>query len=154
MSSLKEKITQDLKGALKDRDRTKVSITRLLLADIHNLEIQKREKITEDDILGILSQALTKHQDSIKQFRAAEREDLAVQEEAELKIIQSYLPPPLNAEELQKLVWEAFSCLTEAKESINFGKVMQKIMPKVKGRASGEVVSAIVKEELSRHTKV
>jgi hypothetical protein len=145
---LKERIEQDLKQALKSREQARASILRLLLAEIHNQEIAKK-KLTEDDILAVLGQSVKKHQDSITQFRAGSREDLATREEEELKIIKSYLPKPLTTEELKRIISEVVS--QEKPEGMqDFGRVMQKLMPQVKGRADGKTVSELLKEELNQ----
>lgn len=136
---LKQKIEQDLKQALKTRQQLTASVLRLLLADIHNQEIAKKE-LTEDDILAVLRQAEKKHRDSIDQFRTGGREDLAAKEEEELKIIQSYLPQRLSGAELDGLIQEV---VAEAKPAgpADFGRVMKILMPRVCGRADGKTIS-------------
>lgn len=135
---------------MKNRDSLAVSVTRMLMTDIHNQEIEKKSELAEDDVLTVLMQAAKKHQDSINQFQMGEREDLVAKEKAELKIIQSYLPKALTKEELRALVLKTISVVKASGENPDFGRVMREIMPKVKGRASGEVVSSLVKEELTK----
>lgn len=122
---------------------------RLLLSEIHNQEIAKRAELSEDDVLNVLSSAVKKHKDSIAQFQSGGRDDLVEQETAELRIAQSYLPPQMSREEVQALVRQIIIEVRPQGEK-DFGKVMQKLMPQVRGRAPGSAVSQIVKEELQR----
>lgn len=147
---IKAKIQNDLKAAVKNKDNLLVSVLRLLLSDIHNLEIQKRKELSEEDILNILGQSAKKHKDSLAQFRQGGREDLAAKEEAELKIIESYLPPALAETELQELVQAAVEEAKARNPSLpNLGAVMKILKPKITGRASGHIVSEMVKKELN-----
>lgn len=148
MSSLIAKIEGDLKEALKNREERKISILRLLLSDIHNQEIAKRGKLTEEEVQKVLSQAVKKHKDSIDQFQKGHRNDLVEKEQEELEIIKSYLPEVLSAEALQSIIREVIGRL-KPQGSQDFGKVMKFVMAEVKNRASGEEVAKIVKEELN-----
>lgn len=145
----KEKIETDLKAALKSRDVLKTSVLRLLLSDIHNQEIEKRGELSESDILAVLGGSVKKHRDSIAQFETGGRSDLVTKETRELRVIESYLPLPLSEEELLDLVRKT---INEAKagDPKDFGKVMRELMPHLKGRADGNLVSAIVREELQK----
>ncbi len=147
MSLLKGKIKVDLAKALKDREGESVSVLRLLLSDIHNQEIQKKRELSDDEVLGVLQGRVKKHQDSISQFAAGNRADLVEKERSELALIQAYLPEPLSGSELRALVKEIITEV-QAAGAADFGKVMKALMPKVKGRAAGILVSQIVKEEL------
>lgn len=148
MSSLIAKIEGDLKEALKNREERKISILRLLLSDIHNQEIAKRGKLTEEEVQKVLSQAVKKHKDSIDQFQKGNRHDLVEKEQEELEIIKSYLPEELSAEALQSIIREIIGRF-KPQGSQDFGKVMKFVMAEVKNRASGEEVAKIVKEELN-----
>ncbi len=149
MSITFEQINQDLKEALKKQDKVRVSVFRLLISEIHNLEIQKKQKATPDDVLNVLQQARKRHQDSIFQFTKGGRSDLVTQEQAELEIIESYLPKPLSSEELNKLVQGAIS-QSGAATAQDFGIVMKHLMPKLKGQADGATVSEAVKQALAK----
>lgn len=146
---MKEKIEQDLREALKAREAVGISARRLLLAEIHNQEIEKRGQLTDDQVLSILLQTVKKHEDSIAQFQAGERLDLVSKEEAELQVVKSYLPEPLNETELKNLIQQIISEIKPG-GSQDFGKVMREVMAKVKGRAPGALVSQLVKEELNK----
>lgn len=142
-----EKIASDLKEAMKQKDALKISTLRMINAEIKNLEIEKRAFATDEDVLKILSSSAKKHQDSIAQFEAGNRADLASQEKAELAIIQTYLPVPLSEAELQILIDQAVS-EAGAASSADFGKVMKILMPKIQGRSSGQIVSQKLKSKL------
>ena len=139
-------IQQDLKQAQLNRDEVKVSTLRLLLSEIHNLEIQKGE-IFKADILQVISREVKKRKEAALGFRSGGREENAKKEEAELEILEKYLPQQLSNEELTKLVEEA---ITEvgANSVSDIGKVIGVVMGKAKGQADGGRVSEIAKEKL------
>jgi len=141
------KIQSDLKEAQLKRDEVKVSTLRLLLSEIHNVQIQKGV-ISDQDIISVIQREAKKRKEAVSAFRLGGREEAAVKEEAELKILESYLPSKLNNEELTKLVEEA---ITEvgATSMADMGKVMSAAMGKVAGQADGTTVSSLVKERLS-----
>lgn len=147
MAPLKEKIEQDLNHAMKNRESLRVSTCRMLLAEIHNQEIQNKGALSEDQILTVLRAAAKKHQDSISSFQKGGRSDLVAKEEDELKIVQAYLPKPVSEERLREIVQKVIQKL-DAKAAGDFGKVMQAVIAEVKGQAQGALVSRIVKEEL------
>jgi len=146
---LKTQLTNDLKDGLRSGDKLRVSVIRLLTAMIKNREVDKRGPLTDPEVLQAITTSCKQRQEAIEQFRQGGREDLASKETAELAILQSYLPKPLTAEELQGLVQEAIreAQATSAKE---MGKVMALLMPRVTGRADGKVVSTMVRETLSK----
>ncbi len=150
MSVIKEKIEADLKTALRQKAGLSVSVLRLLLSEIHNLEIKKQAALSDSDVQTLLRQSVKRHQDSIEQFSRGGREDLAQKEEAEQKLIESYLPEPLSPDELQVLVKEALLKAASAGRRPTFGEVMKLLMPKVKGRSSGQTISNLVKQELAK----
>ena len=124
---------------------------KLKLSDIHNREIAKGGALTEEEVLSALSAAVKQHHDSIVQFQTAGRADLLRTEQAELEIIQSYLPQPLSQEELRMVITQTLAEVPGPSGPQDFGKVMRKLMPKVKGRANGAAVSQIVREELGKN---
>ena len=145
--ALKQKIQDDLKIALKNKDQARLSILRMLCSEIHNAEIEKRKDATDEEALAVLAGAAKKHEDSITQFKTGGRDDLVQKEQTELDIIRSYLPAQLTEPEIKALIAEAVA-ETQAEGPVDFGKVMKKLMPKTKGRANGQVVSALVKEQI------
>jgi len=164
--SLKEKIKEDLKNSLKEKEDLVVSVLRMLLAATNNKETEKRTKIwkqkpdsnqeclekesqlTEEEFIEVISSEVKKRRESVLEFERGKREDLASKERAEIEILQKYLPEQLSKEELRKIIKEAVLKVS-AKEVRDMGKVMAELMPKVKGKADGGLVSKIVKEFLS-----
>ncbi len=139
----------ELNTALKNRESIKVSVLRMLVSEIHNVEINKKRELSEREIVGILMASAKKHRDSISQFEGAGRDDLATREKSELEIIQSYLPEFLSERELLELIKKTVE-EAQASSPADFGKVMKLLMPKIKGRAEGSLVSDGVKKILER----
>src|SRR3989344_199560 len=147
-SGVKSKLSADLKEAQKSRDQAKILTLRMVLSEIHNQEIDKKQDASDEDVLSVLSKEAKKHEDSIAQFKTGSRDDLVQKEEQELAIIRSYLPAQLGDAELSRIVDEAI-IESGAKTASDFGAVMKVLMPKVKNRANGAQVSQMVKEKLS-----
>lgn len=148
--SLKVQIMDELKEAMKSKDQVKLSTLRLLNSQIKNKEIDSRPNpITEDDILSVIKKSVKQRLDSIEQYKNANRQDLADIEIAELKILESYLPQMMSADQVRVLVQEAIK-ETGATEAKDMGKVMKAVMAKTQGQADNKVVSELVKEELSK----
>jgi uncharacterized protein YqeY len=137
-----------LREALKSRDVLKVSVTRMIKASLKYKEIEKMSSLTDDEILSVLSTLAKQRRESIEQFSAAGRTDLADREAEELKIIQSYLPKQLSPAELDDIIRSAIS-ESGASTLNDLGKVMKVLMPKVKGVADGKIVNLRVKELLT-----
>jgi len=146
--SLFDKISQDLTVAQKKRDTIRLSTLRMLKSDLKYKQIEKNSPLTEEEELVVLSSAVKKHKDSIEQFKQAQRNDLVAQEEAELKIILEYLPKQLSEEELTDLIEQAIQ-ESGAVSKADLGKVMKILMPKVRGRSDGKLVSSLVTAKLS-----
>lgn len=143
-----EKIQIDLKQAQLARDEVKVSTLRLLLSEIKNAEIQKGSSLEDPDIVIIIQKEAKKRKEAASGFRSGGREDQAKKEEAELKILQSYLPSQMSNEELTKVVEETITEIGATSVS-EMGKVIGAVMGKVAGSSDGSSVSAIVKQKLS-----
>lgn len=143
-----DKIQNDLKEAQLSRDETKVSTLRLLLSEIHNLEIIKKT-ISDQDLISVIAKEVKKRKEAAEGFRGGGREQQAQKEEAEQKILQDYLPQAFSNEELTKLIEEAITEIG-ANSVQDLGKVMGVVMSKVTGRADGEIVSQLAKERLSK----
>jgi uncharacterized protein YqeY len=143
------KIREDLTVALKSKDRAKADALRLILAALLNAEKEKRgEELKEGEVVEILTRLVKQRRESIEMFRQGDREEQAAKEEAELAIVQSYLPEAMPEEEVKRLAEEAVQAVgaTSAKE---MGQVMAELMPKLRGQADGKLVSQIVKDLLS-----
>ena len=146
--SLFDKISQDLTESQKKRDTIRVSTLRMLKSDLKYKQIEKNSPLSEEEELAVLSSAVKKHKDSIEHFKQAQRNDLVAQEEAELSIILEYLPKQLSEEELTDLVEQAIQEAGTVSKA-DLGKVMKILMPKVKGRSDGKLVSSLVMAKLS-----
>ena len=146
---MKARLAEEYRAALRSGDKLKVSVIRLLTALIKNREVEKRGPLTDAEVMQAISSSCKQRQDSIEQYRQGGRQDLADKETAELHILQSYMPQPFTAEELEELVRAAIQ-EAQAASPKEMGKVMTLLMPKVTGRADGKVVSALVREMLSK----
>jgi len=147
---LKAPLTENLKSALRSGDKLRTSVIRLLIALIKNREVEKRGPLTDAEVIQAVSASCKQRQEAIEQYRPGGRQDLVDKETAELAILQSYLPAALSPDELQALVREAIM-ESQAASPREMGKVMALLMPKVTGRADGKIVSALVREMLSKN---
>lgn len=146
--SLLENLNSDLKNALKSGDKARAEVIRGLKSDIKYKEIEKKQPLSDEDVLGVIAAAAKRRRDSIEQFQQGGRDDLVLKESGELEIITGYLPQQLSDEELQKII-DATVADTGAKAPGDMGKVMKEIMPKVKGRADGNRVRQMIALKLS-----
>ncbi len=145
---LKEQIDNALKEAIKNKDEVAKNALRGVITALKNKEKELKKELDEQDIIKVLSSQVKQRRDSIEQFRKGGREDLADKEEAEIKVLETFLPEAMSEEELLKLIEE---CIEEtgAKTPKDMGKVMKLIMPKVAGRADGKKVNELVRAKLS-----
>jgi len=146
---LKAEIQEAVKSALKRGDALTLSTLRLLLSAIHNEEIKLRRELTAEEIQRTIATLAKQRHESIALFRKGNREELAQKEEAELAILQKYLPQALSEEELRGLIQQSIGEVG-AKGVGDLGKVMKQVMPKVSGRSDGKRVNELAKELLSR----
>lgn len=145
---MKIKIQEELRGAQLQKDEVKISTLRLLLAEIKNAEIAKGGELLDQDIISVIQREAKKRREAALFFRSGLREEAALKEEVELKIVEGYLPAQMSDEELTKIVEEVINEIG-AKNITDMGKVMGVIMDKVTGKADGGRVTALVKERLS-----
>ncbi len=146
--SLKARITADMKTAMKAGEKDRLKTVRLILADIQRKEIDSREELDDAGVLTVLEKAVKQRRDSIEQFLKGGREDLSAIEEAELEIIQAYLPEQLSDDEIAALIDEAIAA-TGAESIRDMGKVMGAIKSKAAGKADMGKVGAMVKARLA-----
>ena len=148
MEDLKQKLTDDLKQALRGRDKVRCSVIRLVMAAIKNAEIARQVTLNDTDILGVIAKDVRQHQESIDAFRQGNRQDLVAQEEAELAVLKEYLPQQMTREEI---IAAARQVIEEvgARGPGDKGKVMPKLIAQLKGRADGREINAVVTELLS-----
>jgi uncharacterized protein YqeY len=145
--SLKEKITEDMKVAMKEGDKAKLNLIRMLRSEIRYKEIELGSELDDNGTIDVLSSAAKKRKEAIEEFKKGGREDLVAREEEELRIIFSYLPEQLSEQELLNLIDDSIAEV-EAQSPMDVGKVMKVIMPKVKGRADGKKVNQMVSLKL------
>lgn len=149
--SLKDRLMEDMKQAMRDREAGKVrlSVIRMARASLRNIEINERKDLTDDEVLDVIAKEVKMRRDSLEEFKKANRQDLVKQTEEEIVILMEYLPKQLTETEVRELVAEII-CKTGAKGAKDMGKVMAVLMPQVKGRAAGKMVNSIVREQLSK----
>lgn len=146
--SLKQKILDDIKDAMKNKEATLLSTLRFLNAAIKNKEIEVRPNaITDDDIIGVIKKSVKQRQDSIEQYEKAGRPELAENEKVELKILETYLPAMLSEEQIAAIVKEAITA-TGATSMKDMGGVMKYVQEKTAGSADNRIVSQLVKSSL------
>ncbi len=148
---LKDKLQEELKQSMLAKNELRTSVIRLLLSAITYHEIQKGGagyKASDEDVIEVVGREIKKRRESIEMYESAARTELADKEKKELEILQTFLPEQMNEEEVRQLVKQAIKD-TNAKTPQEMGKVMGALMPKVKGKADGTMVSNLVREELS-----
>ncbi len=145
---LRQQLQEDMKAALKAADKPRLNVIRLINAAIKQREVDERITLDDSAVLAVLDKMVKQRRDSIAQYSAAGREDLAAQERFEIDICQAYLPAALSADEITALI-DAAIAQTNASTIKDMGQVMARIKPQVQGRADLGAVSAQVKQRLS-----
>ncbi|MGM0835791.1 MAG: GatB/YqeY domain-containing protein [Bacillota bacterium] len=146
--SLLERLNTDIKQAMKDKDKEKLSVLRMVKSAIQNEAIKHGRDLTEEEELTVLSRELKQRKDSLHEFDKAGREDLVHKLQGELAIVEHYLPEQLTEEEVSAIVQQTISDVN-ATSKADMGKVMGALMPKVKGKADGSLVNKLVQQHLS-----
>jgi uncharacterized protein YqeY len=147
--SLKDQITDDMKAAMRAKESARLGTIRLLTAAIKQKEVDERIELTDDQILAIIEKMIKQRKDSISQFEAGGRQDLADIEKSELVILSAYMPAALSEAEVQSEISAAVTAVGAAGPQ-DMGKVMGILKPKLAGRADMTAVSALVKAALSK----
>lgn len=149
--SLKDRLTDDMKQAMKDKEagKLRLSVIRMVRANIKNVEIDKKKELSEEEVLDVLAKEVKMRKDSMEEFKKGNRPDLIESLEREIDILMQYLPQQLSEQEVRALVAEAVK-ESQAVNAKDMGKVMAVLMPKVKGRADGKLVNTIVRELLNQ----
>ena len=145
---LRERLTAEMKEAMKRRDSLRLSAIRMVLSSVKNREIELRHELGDAEITETIVTLCKQRRESIKLFKEAGRQELVDKEEAELALLMEFLPQQLTREELEALVMKAIAD-TQATGGKDMGKVMKALMPSVSGRADGKLVSEVVKEKLA-----
>ncbi|OCH97125.1 glutamyl-tRNA amidotransferase [Legionella jamestowniensis] len=145
---IKDRISNDIKDAMRARDKKKLDTLRLITAAVKQVEVDERIEVDDARMLVILDKLAKQRKESIAQFKSANRNDLVEQEQFELDIINNYLPTPLSDAEIKALVDKAIA-ETSAEKMSDMGKVMTILKPQLQGRADMTQVSALIKARLS-----
>lgn len=146
-ANLKDRLNEEFRQTLRNKDTLRRDVLRLILAALKNAEIARRAQLSDGDILGLIAREVKQHEESIEAFRQGNRPDLMEKEQRELTVLLEYLPKQLTREEI---IAEARKAIEEAgaKGPGDKGKVMPKIVAKLKGQADGKVINEIVSELL------
>jgi uncharacterized protein YqeY len=147
--TLRERLHDDTTAAMRSGDARRRDVLRMAQSAIYNVEKAKRTTLSDDDVLAVLTREVKTRRESVEAFRNGGREDLAAKEEAEIAILQEYLPDALTEDELRALVDEGIAA-TGAASARDLGKVMGWLSPRTRGRADGKVVSGMVAAALAR----
>ena len=147
--SLKLKINEDMKSAMKARQTEKLSTIRMLLAAMKQVEVDERVELDDNRIVAIITKMVKQRQDSVKIYREAKRDDMADKEAAEITVLQAYLPQQLSTDEIAAAVANAIT-QTGASGMSDLGKVMGVLKGELAGRADMAVVSRLLKEKLGK----
>ncbi|WP_314059990.1 GatB/YqeY domain-containing protein [uncultured Vagococcus sp.] len=145
--SLLTQLNEDIKTAMKAKDKASLDVLRLLKASVQNEQIAKGGDLTSDEEVTVLAREMKQRRDSLVEFENAGRDDLVETVKAGIVIVEKYLPKQLDETEVRQIVADAIDA-TGASSAKEFGKVMGAVMPKVKGKADGNMVNAVVKELL------
>lgn len=145
--SLKQKLQEDLKSSMKNKDTVRKSVVTLIRASIKQYEVDNRTELSEDGIIDVIAKQLKQRRDALVEFEKAGREDLIKETEAEIEVLKEYLPQQLSEEELEEIVKSTISEVG-ATSMKDMGKIMSVIQPKVKGRADGKLINKLVKQNL------
>jgi uncharacterized protein YqeY len=149
--TLKARITEDMKNAMRAREATRLSTIRMLLAAMKQREVDERIELADADVIAIIDKMIKQRRESVVQFDAGKRPDLAAAERAEIELLQAYMPQPLSEAEIEALISGAVADAAQAGSvgMAAMGKVMAAVRPQLAGRADMGLVSAKVKSRLS-----
>jgi uncharacterized protein YqeY len=145
--SLKDRIGEDMKSAMRDRDATRLESIRMLRAAIQRREVDERTTLDDDGVVAVVQKQIKQCQDAIDQFRKGNREDLAAKEQAQLEIFESYMPEQMDAGDISRIISEALA-ESGASSMKDMGKVMALVKPRLQGKADMGAVSRQVKSSL------
>lgn len=148
MSDLKEKLMEDMKKAMKAKDKQRLSVIRMTRSEIKNKEIESGEELDDQEVIAVIAKQVKQIKDSFADFEKSGKEDVMDKLYKEIEILEEYLPEQMSEAEVDKLVEQVIE-ETAAENMSDMGKVMGIIMPKIKGKADGTMVSEKVKSKLS-----
>lgn len=145
--SLLETLNEDMKTAMKAKDKPTLSVVRMLKSAVMNEKINLGHDLTNDEEVAVLSRELKQRKDSVREFEKGNRDDLVADTKAEIEVVEKYLPAQLSEADVKKIITETVSEVG-AQSMADFGKVMSSVMPKLKGQADGKLVNQTVKQLL------
>ena len=145
--TLSERINNDLKEAMKNKDSFKLGVIRMIKGAMQLAKPNPREELTDDDVITVISKQIKMRNDSIKEFEAAGRSDLVEQNKKEIEILNTYMPKQLSEEELTEIIDKVFEEVKPTSQK-DMGLIMKNISPLVKGKADMSLVNKLVKERL------
>ena len=146
---IKTQLTESMKDAMKSGDEVRKRTTRMALANIKQAEVDKQTKLDDAAVISLLQKEIKNRRESVDEAKKANRADLIADNEAEIKVLEAFLPKAMPAEEMRSLAQAAIAEVGAASPT-DMGKVMKALLPKVAGRAAGDQVSAMVKELLTK----
>lgn len=147
--SLRKKIPEDIKKALRERNTLELSVLRMLQASVRNREIEKKFDLDDSQVIEVVASEIKKRRETAEEFRRMEREDAAQKEESEIDILMKYMPQQMERDEIVRKVRESIERLKPSGLK-DIGVVMKDIMPELKGKADGKVINSVVREELEK----
>jgi|SRR5690554_2109305 hypothetical protein len=147
MSDLKSTLTEQMKAAMRAKDKVRLGTIRMIQAEIQRVEVDERTELNDERILAVMDKMQKQRKDSITQYLAAERPELAEKEQQELEVIKTFLPQPLSDTEIAQIIDDAIAA-SGASSMQDMGKVMALVKPQVQGRADMGSISGLVKQKL------
>lgn len=145
---MREKIINDIKEAMKSQDKEKLAVLRMVKGAMQLEEINKKQELNDEDVISVISKQIKTRKESIVEFEKGNRADLIEKTQAEIKILEAYMPEQLSEEEVNKIIEEAIEQVNPQVPS-DMGKIMGIVTPKLKGRADMSSVSKIVREKIT-----
>ncbi len=145
--SIEGKIDNDMKDALRKREKVRLSTLRMLKSQLKNEKIERKRDLTEEEEIKVISSYFKKLKDSLMTYQKSGREDIVSQIKEEIEVVEAYLPPPLTSKEIEKIVRDVVSDI--GKDKKNMGRVMKEVIAKVGPRADGKIIKKVVEEILS-----
>lgn len=143
-----EQLQKDMIEALKNKEKERLTVIRMVKAALDKERIDKKVEITDDLLIDVVNKQIKMRNDSITEFKKANRLDLVTKTEEEIEVLKKYLPEQLSIEEIDKIIDEVFE-IVKPESQKDFGKIMKEIMPKVKGKADMKLISDKIKEKLN-----
>jgi len=147
-SGIKQRISDDVKNAMRSKDKERLATLRMITAAIKQKEVDERADLDDSQVLAVLDKMAKQHRDSIEQYQKAGRDDLVAKETSELEVVTSYLPEQLSEEEIRQIIKETIEA-TGASSMQDMGKLMGQLKPRLQGRADMGKVSGLIKQALS-----